>query len=571
MSRADEPTETENRGPTSAGFPTRRAEAAAGPDPDRAAGGVEVATHLGPEDAQAALGRGRAWQARGTTPGHSPSSKGGPAQARRRLCPRLPGRRPSPPGRLRRGGRRLRPGDRRRPGAAWLYNGRGTALHADDDDRAAVADYDRAIALDPDFADPYRNRGLARAAEGDFEAAIADYTEAIRLSPVDASSYFLRGEARSQAEDFEAAVADSRRGHPPRPEACEGVPGPCRRLGGAGPGGPGGCRSRRGRAARRREPTGGAAMSVTERKPQIHTLIQSHFDPTPVEDLTITERQFPLRVRADLQRAVDRVFPGEVAVSFFCGVRKTHAFEGISFSELLVRDRHNPAQSVPPLYEEIDVGEEQPVRCLKNGLWLLEAGRDEVRRLPGAEHPFHQVRGCRSRWPRPTTRRASGSSQDFLKQLEEAVQRAESYRGKVLSLEAGSATPGSRRASTVHRLRTVERDQVILPARTLDLLERNVVRFVGLAVPAGRARAGDEEGAAVLRPAGHGQDAHDPLPGRCPAGPHDAPDHRRAGRPAGRVHDPGPAAPAEHRGDRGRGPDRPGPHRRWAARARRCC
>ena len=27
-------------------------------------------------------------------------------------------------------------------------------------------------------------------------------------------------------------------------------------------------------------------MSVTERKPQIHTLIQSHFDPTPVEDLT---------------------------------------------------------------------------------------------------------------------------------------------------------------------------------------------------------------------------------------------------------------------------------------------
>ena len=66
MSRADEPTETENRGPTSAGSATRRAEAGVGmPDPDRAAGGVEVATHIGPEDAQAALGRGRAWQAKG--------------------------------------------------------------------------------------------------------------------------------------------------------------------------------------------------------------------------------------------------------------------------------------------------------------------------------------------------------------------------------------------------------------------------------------------------------------------------------------------------------------------------
>ena len=48
-------------------------------------------------------------------------------------------------------------------------------------------------------------------------------------------------------------------------------------------------------------------MTITERKPQIYALIQAHLDPTPVEELTITERNFPHRVRADLQRAVDRV------------------------------------------------------------------------------------------------------------------------------------------------------------------------------------------------------------------------------------------------------------------------
>ena len=71
-------------------------------------------------------------------------------------------------------------------------------------------------------------------------------------------------------------------------------------------------------------------------------------------------------------------------------------------------------------------------------------------------------------------------SQDFLKRLEEAVQRAESYRGKILSLEAGERYSGQSSGIQVHRLAPVGRDQVILPSSTLDLLERNVVRFVGL-------------------------------------------------------------------------------------------
>ena len=253
------------------------------------------------------------------------------------------------------------------------------------------------------------------------------------------------------------------------------------------------------------EPTGGAAVAVTERKPQIHALIQSHFDPTPVEDLTITERNFPHRVRADLQRAIDRVFVGQATVSFFCGVRKTHAFEGISLTELLVRDRHNPAQSVPPLYEEINIGEEQPVRCLKNGLWLLEA--DETRFAVFLEQhtQFHQVQGMRIQVATPNDPQGFRVSQDFLKRLEEAVQKAESYRGKILSLEPGDDYSGESSGILVHRLVHGRAGTGHPSASTLELLERNVVRFVGLRPRLNRLGLATKKGLLFYGPPGTGK------------------------------------------------------------------
>ena len=104
---------------------------------------------------------------------------------------------------------------------------------------------------------------------------------------------------------------------------------------------------------------------------EVSALIRDHFEPILLEDVAITERVFPHRVRADLQRAVDRLLDGKVLIARFSGVRKRAVFEGISFTDLLVRDANDPTLAVPPTYEEIDIGEEQPVRCLKNGLWLL--------------------------------------------------------------------------------------------------------------------------------------------------------------------------------------------------------
>jgi hypothetical protein len=64
-------------------------------------------------------------------------------------------------------------------------------------------------------------------------------------------------------------------------------------------------------------------------------------------------------------------------------------------------------------------------------------------------------------------------------ELEKAVHAARSYRGKIPSLEGGADYRGRSRGVTVHRLPAVGREEVILPERTLTLLDRNVLGFVG--------------------------------------------------------------------------------------------
>jgi ATP-dependent 26S proteasome regulatory subunit len=79
----------------------------------------------------------------------------------------------------------------------------------------------------------------------------------------------------------------------------------------------------------------------------------------------------------------------------------------------------------------------------------------------------------------PNTPEGTQITQEFFKQLEDSILKAESYRGKILSLEeAEHSYSGEAGGITVHKLRTVEREQVILPESTLSLLERNVIQFV---------------------------------------------------------------------------------------------
>jgi hypothetical protein len=217
-------------------------------------------------------------------------------------------------------------------------------------------------------------------------------------------------------------------------------------------------------------------------------LLRRHFHPLRVEALTITERQFPHRIRADLQRAMEQVMgsgsgggdarDGQLRVLHFCGVHTDHPMMGINFAGML--GDYFPAIIMPPEYEEVDVGDDEPVRTLKNGLWLASVGEPNYRvAILMSEAQRHgTTTGVQFQVATPNDPRGAEVSQRFFKQLEAAVANGRSYRGKVLSLEQRDPYSGQASGIRVHRLRRVEREQVILPAKTLALLERNVIRFV---------------------------------------------------------------------------------------------
>src|SRR5215470_4024011 len=94
------------------------------------------------------------------------------------------------------------------PKYAAAYSDRGNAKQAKGDLDGAIADCNRAIELDPKDAMAHKNRGVAKKLKGDLEGAIADYTRAVQLDPKFAAAYFHRGIAKQAKGDLKGAIGD---------------------------------------------------------------------------------------------------------------------------------------------------------------------------------------------------------------------------------------------------------------------------------------------------------------------------------------------------------------------------
>ena len=95
-----------------------------------------------------------------------------------------------------------------KPDWAEAYNNRGLAYYNKGDYDDAIADYDQALQLKPDYAVAYNNRGLAYYYKGNYDRAIADYDQAIKLKPDYADAYANRGAAYGHKGDTDRAIAD---------------------------------------------------------------------------------------------------------------------------------------------------------------------------------------------------------------------------------------------------------------------------------------------------------------------------------------------------------------------------
>ena len=95
----------------------------------------------------------------------------------------------------------------RDPIRAYAYHVQGKFKYEAGHYQEAIADFDKAVQLNPETLYTYYKRGEAKAALGEHEAAIADFDKAIQLDPEFADSY-ARKRAVKALKEKEAAQAD---------------------------------------------------------------------------------------------------------------------------------------------------------------------------------------------------------------------------------------------------------------------------------------------------------------------------------------------------------------------------
>jgi WD40 repeat protein/tetratricopeptide (TPR) repeat protein len=97
----------------------------------------------------------------------------------------------------------------------WPYDAatldvQGTQSYLEEKYDEGISAFDRAIALDPNFAAAYLHRGKAYADKNDYHHAIEDYDRAIALDPGYAEAYYYRGRTYQEKKEYDLALADYR-------------------------------------------------------------------------------------------------------------------------------------------------------------------------------------------------------------------------------------------------------------------------------------------------------------------------------------------------------------------------
>ncbi len=206
------------------------------------------------------------------------------------------------------------------------------------------------------------------------------------------------------------------------------------------------------------------------------SLLQKHFADLPLDRLVTAGRTFPVTTRVDLQLALERQFREKYPAAPV-GLHPEYLSETLSVAHI-ASNGHQRVSIGPLQHDEIDVGEAAPARCVNRALWLARSEQTAFALVVAPAERFGQFEGVHVEIAVPPGDVGASLSRVFLDELETLVNRTGSYRGKVLSLEAISQYTGKAGSVKVHRLRTVTRDEVILPEKTLRLLERNVEGFV---------------------------------------------------------------------------------------------
>jgi len=204
--------------------------------------------------------------------------------------------------------------------------------------------------------------------------------------------------------------------------------------------------------------------------------LRRHFRCRTSANIVTASREFPITSRVDVQTALQHLFAEKPKTRLF-GIHWQMNQETLTLAHLFSGGPF-PIDVGPLQHDEVDIGDSTPVRCLKNGLWLSWEDQLPFALLLGSSMRFGQASGVHVEIGVSVGERGAHFSQDLFRDLELRVGAGNTYRGRVISLESYYDYSGRGGAVKVHRLHKVNRDDVILPQKTLTLLDRNVGKFI---------------------------------------------------------------------------------------------
>ena len=211
------------------------------------------------------------------------------------------------------------------------------------------------------------------------------------------------------------------------------------------------------------------------RAASLNKLLATHFAPLALEGLAVTRRDFPHWMRPDLHKALESLFAA-LPDTRFSGVRVRNRDFDFRFADLA--EAGDGFAVGPAEYQDVDIGEVRPVRCLTRGLWLAE--RDGVRfaLLLDVREGYRGTR-VRLEIAVPPGDASGKLAMLLIEQLRIQAEGGASWRGKVLVLERAQddfdVAPAGLR---VEKIVPVGREDIVLSEKTLALIERNTLGFV---------------------------------------------------------------------------------------------
>lgn len=205
----------------------------------------------------------------------------------------------------------------------------------------------------------------------------------------------------------------------------------------------------------------------------VQRLLAEHFEGIALDEMQVLRARFPHWMRPDVQRGLEQALEDAGEVRFF-GARLRSGRQAFRFSDLIEEGKGGVAVG-PPVHDELEIGEAQPLRCLQRGLWLFSCEGNRFALLLDVND---SMRRSGVRVEMAAAPDAQKAAEAMLARVRATAERAETYRGKVLApSEEEYAFDEGPITLRVVRCRTVDRDEIVLAPGLLELVERNTVGF----------------------------------------------------------------------------------------------